>query len=66
MFHFKFSLSARRAGNCLIVELIYSVLKLFAGFATAAFIAWKLIVIIVIIIAAIPAIINTNGFIAIL
>ena len=44
----------------------YSVLKLFTGFATAAFIDWKLIVIIVIIIAAMPAITNTKGLIIIL
>ena len=43
-----------------------SVLKLFTGFAIAAFIAWKLMVIIVIAIAVTPAITNTIGFIVIL
>ena len=50
----------------IITLACYSVLKLFTGLAIAAFIAWKLMVIIVITTAAMPAIINTNGFIVIL
>ena len=46
--------------------IIYSVRKLFTGFAIAAFIAWKLIVMIVMIIAESPAIINTKGAMVIL
>ena len=40
--------------------------KLFTGLAIAAFIAWKLIVIIVITIAEMPVITNTNGLTVIL
>src|SRR5215216_1340304 len=43
-----------------IITLCYSVLKLFTGFATAARIAWKLIVTTAMTIAAIPARINTH------
>ena len=41
----------------------YSVLKLFTGFATAAFIAWKLIVANAINTASIPAAINIHALI---
>jgi len=45
----------------IIIHHLHSVLKLFTGFAIAAFIAWKLIVIIVITIAVTAEIINTLG-----
>jgi len=43
----------------------YSLLKLFTGFATAAFIAWKLIVANAIIIAASPPAANSHQLISI-
>ncbi len=45
---------------------IHSVLKFFVGFATAALIAWKLTVIIAIIIASNPATIKIQGLMFIL
>jgi hypothetical protein len=47
------------------VIVFYSVRKLVTGLAIAAFIAWKLIVIIVITMAVTPAITNTTGLIVI-
>ena len=48
--------------NCqLLLPTTYSLLKLFTGFAHAAFIAWKLTVNKVIISATMPARINTPG-----
>ena len=47
-------------------QIDYSILKLFTGFAIAAFIAWKLTVINAINIAIIPATRNIHQLIAIL
>jgi len=58
-----FSQRRKGAKKC---KKIYSFLKLFTGFITAALIAWKLVVRIVIAIAEMPATTNTNGLIIIL
>ena len=49
-----------------IIHPFHSVLKLFTGFATAAFIAWKLIVIKVMSMADMPAAKNIHQLISIL
>jgi hypothetical protein len=46
--------------NCRIVKLIYSVLKLFTGFAITAFTDWKLMVIRAIKISQAPVVAKTQ------